>query len=402
MALTPAQMAKLRGQRDDVQQRLLSGNRKYLYLWGKNAVIKPGEVLVGRLGPRWDYLQQFILQNNKVVPNPEYDADLSVLIYQPIIEHWFPDRTNVGKRRKCTCRKLLGAAYRCPLCEVREALASGTEEERKAADDLEANELFLFNFIERGKELSAAGVPDWRILVAPPTIFTSVIDFMTGGKNEKFSRGEIFDPVKGYDISITRPDKQGIPYKVDCDPAVSRLYPVEKAATWTKPKHWASLLHDLSAEAEVESFEALYQYYYGELPDPSYYNSDEEAAAAAGEGPSQIDVSSGEFLPEQLDGQPGLGEGEPGADFPPAGDLSTPEDAAGFASPGEEPPPVAAPPVAAPPAAARRPPVAAPPVAARPAPPKPPVAATRPPARPAPAPQRAAPPARPAGPARRR
>lgn len=258
---------RLLGQRRKLQERANSGRRgaAYVSLTGKKAIVQPGQGILLRLLPRWDYASKFRKnpKTGKVEVDPGYkEAEAFVVGF----EHWW-DRD--GRTFRALCRKTLGEEEACPLCDVATALMEGGKpEEVKDGQRMQAHDVYLFNVVLRKKMYKEDGTPDIRILPVGWSVWDGIVKYMVGDEEgDQFVRGDITDPFEGYDIKISRPQGPAERYKVDCAPKPTRLFPKEEAAKW---QGWTGMLHDLVAEVNppnVPTFVEAYRLYWGHDPE---------------------------------------------------------------------------------------------------------------------------------------
>jgi hypothetical protein len=300
----------------EIKERMTSGNfTKSWNLTGKNAIVNPGEQVVVRFGPRWDIV---IEQNGKLVKNPDYVSGAEP-IFVIAFEHWWDADGN--KTQHEWCPKTYGPDEECPICVYAQALtqakanpAEGLSEEeaetrRKEGKRIAAKETFIFNAVvgQAGARRLADGKADFRIMAVPGTVFTAIVDIMTGGSDESFARGNIGDQADGYDIKLSRPAKGGNDrWQVQCAPNPTPLYDQKQAAAFA---NWPSLMVNLEKmlEKEMKSATDLFKAFFGR--DPEEGGAEEaavqeapEAQPAAQESTPAPDLAD-EFLPQPAAGQ---------------------------------------------------------------------------------------------------
>lgn len=335
--LDPTVAAEMNKQAKAAQERMTSGS--FVRSWdlgGKNAVVAEGAEVVVRLLPRWDYINSMKKDptTNKLVPNPDYrKGTMWALAY----EHWWtaPD----GKKTREWCTRSLSLQAACPICEASERLrVAANADDRKFGKDVSAREVYIFNaVIGKPRRIDQAKRADIRILKTPATVFVAVRKIMQGGEeaNAAFAKGDVTDPLQGYDLLFTRPVKNsGTQWQVACATAESRLFETDQAEQF---RGWPTMMTNVEEmlEKEVKDYTGLFKAYHGRDP-----------------------------RPEELPGQP-VGA-EPGAES-----VQAPADVSGFDAPVSAP--TAAPPLSPddefmPPPAASQPSPGRPASPAKPAP----------------------------------
>lgn len=367
----PEYSAAARERMRQQQQRFKEGrgSGKHVSLSGQNAIVEPGQTVIVRILPRWDFALKAFMQGPRGnwVKNPDYQPEEA---YAAGIEHWFtgPD----GKRKREWCRRSLDPDELCPICEFAAAHeGSSDDNERQAGFDMAGKDVVLYNVILRSRPFGEDGKPAIKILTVTPTLWLS-INREAAGQDESFSIGDYTDPETGYDWKIYRPAarKAGVKqesYSAEHASKPSRLYAEADAARW---RGWHAMLHDLDAEIRnnVKSYEELYRMVYG--TDPPVEQPDAGFEGSAEFPPETPEAAGAEFAPETPAAEAApetdaAAPGGPGADFdyPPMGTSEPVSPAAPprTAAPARTavPPRPAAPPAPAAPAPARR---AAPPL----------------------------------------
>lgn len=273
-----------------------------LQLSGKKADVEPGGSILLRLLPRWDYIKSFKrTADNKYVEDPSYEGGE---IFFEAREHWFDDHGGKRQREWCPAFHREGG---CPQCEAADAAdRSGTQEDKKRANDLRAKEVFLFNCVVRTDMYDEAGRPKIRVLPANRSIFKAISRLVRSeAEADGFSRGDISKPADGYDIKLLRPPAGSSErWAVDCAPKSSPLVPVADKDKW---KGWPSLLVDLpglTAEGNVKGYAELYKAMYGLDPEvapegqPSDTGGEPDWDGGAAEAPAPFgeeDISGSEI-----------------------------------------------------------------------------------------------------------
>jgi hypothetical protein len=184
---------------------------------------------------------------------------------------------------------------------------------------MRAKEAFLFNAIVRdrthGLLLNGDGRPDIRILSTNTAIFVAIRDLMTGGETSEFRRGNITDPIKGYNLLLRRPapiDKKAS-WTIICSPNPSPLYSKDEATTWGSWEEWTTQIHDIQAvfNEDIKSYDALYAKVRGGAPPESH-----ETAAASGNGATDDSpFGEAEAATEEATEAPASGDDDPFAGF---------------------------------------------------------------------------------------
>lgn len=346
MTTQPDWLKGMHGKASEVNERISGGGAflKRLNLTGKNAIVKPGGQVILRLLPRWDIKDAYLIQEGKMVHNPEYKTGPVFFI---AFEHWMDGEG--GNRIRVWCpltayvdtytmniTTQVDAHKICPFCQASDQLKNSPDsQDKKYGAELAKRESFLFNAVARDpitkrRMVDEHGLPDIRVLPAQGTIFVAISNIMTGGGEAEFGRGDITHPKTGYDIKLTRPQGSGQRWTVEVAPNSSPMISDEERPIW---KDWTNQLVDLKAWVmeEMKSYEELAKIYYG----------DQGAPVATGTAPA-VDPA-GFDLPASPPAP------LPQAAGPPA-DPTTPGPAAPpFVPPTQPAPPAAAPPT--PPAA---------------------------------------------------
>lgn len=347
MTQTPDWMRGMQGKATEVNERISGGGAflKRLNLTGKNAIVKPGGQVVLRLLPRWDIKNAYLVQEGKMVHNPEYKTGP---VFFVAYEHWMDGEG--GNRVRVWCPltayvdtytmgipKEVEAHKICPFCQASDQLkASPDSQDKKYGGELAKRESFLFNAVARDlvtkrRMLDEHGQPDIRVLPAQGTIFVAISNIMTGGGEAEFGRGDITNPKTGYDLKLTRPQGTGQRWQVEVAPNSSPMISDEERSAW---KDWVNQLVDLKAWVmeEMKGYEELAKIYYGDAGAPA------APTAALPADPSGFDMPAAQ--------QPG-----PPAAAPPADPTPGPHHAPPIAPPAATPPaptPAAGPPAAVP------------------------------------------------------
>ncbi len=263
--LSEAVRLAMLAKRQQVMDRQQSGTFTPSWnLTGKNAVVSQGDDVIVRFGPRWD-IALFDEKGKFVKWNPEYVSGAEP-IFVSVYEHWWD--ADGGKIGHAWCPRTLNIDAECPVCLASQfLLKSANEDDRKEGKRIAAKEVFIFNAVVGVPRKLADKVADFRILAVPGTIYTAVTDIMTGGSDSSFARGNIGDPVEGYDLKLTRPRAGGNDrWKVDCSPTPTRLFDDKQAAAF---KGWPEMLTDLDKmiESEMKTPLDLFKQYYGRDPE---------------------------------------------------------------------------------------------------------------------------------------
>ena len=269
--ISDAVRAKMQATAQSVRDGMKQSGRtsRVFDLTGKNAIVQPGAAVVGRFLPRWDIGQKVLWQDNQWVPNPQYVDDL---VYHVAFEHWWDDKE--GKPSRAWCLKNFDENAACPICEAADDLFhSPNGEDRKGAKRIGAKKALLYNFIpgKSGKRaLTDQGKPDIGAISVPGPVFVKLSAFMTGSSvkdeaDSAFVLGDITDPREGYDIALKRPAAQGDRWDADAARQPSPLFTPQEAQAF---QGWMDRLVDLPSmvEKELESYDTLYQRYYGAAP----------------------------------------------------------------------------------------------------------------------------------------
>ena len=326
MEYSDAARARMRAQAQRFKEGRASG--KHVSLTGANAIAEPGQTVVVRILPRWDFVKKAYMTDPKTkvtVKNPAYQPEEA---YATGIEHWFSGGAD-GKRKREWCRRSLNDDELCPLCEAAAAYkGSSDENERALGNDMDGRDIVLYNVILRKSPFGEDNRPAVKILSVSPTLWLSINRSAAGsdtGEDSGFSIGDYTDWENGYDWKIYRPAarKAGVKqesYSAEHAPEKSRLYPVDQAARW---KGWQSLLHDLDAEihGNVKSYAELYKMIYGVEPD-TQLAPEAEPEQELGAEDAALTPPGDDLPPDPMDagddvGSPG-DEGEPDFDLPEA------------------------------------------------------------------------------------
>lgn len=167
------------------------------------------------------------------------------LPFHPCKQHWVTD-PGTGKKRTVVCRQL--AKEPCPLCDyVQELLATGDPNDKKLADEMNANFDYLANVEDQDEPETI------KILRVKPTLYKSLIgtDEKTRAASLRSKSGDFMDPVTGYLVEVTKYDTA--PWYTS---AVARDQDDQKIKAPAK-RHLGPKLHDLSKETIVPALSVV-------------------------------------------------------------------------------------------------------------------------------------------------
>lgn len=313
--LSEAVRLAMLAKRQQVMDRQQSGTfTKSWNLTGKNAIVDPGSEVIVRFGPRWDIA---LFEKGKFTGwNKEYVSGAEP-IFVSVWEHWWD--ADGGKTGHAWCPRSLNVDAECPICFASQFLLKQTsDDEKKEGKRIAAKEVFIFNAVVGMPRKLADKAVDFRIIAVPGTIYTAVTDIMTGGSESSFARGNIGDPVEGYDLKLTRPRAGGNDrWKVDCSPNPTRLFDDKQAAAF---KGWPEMLVDLDKmiASEVKTPLDLFKQYYGRDPE----GDEVTAALTAAPSPDSSEASQGQTQAvEETNASPDLAD----EFLPPSGAKPTPK-----------------------------------------------------------------------------
>lgn len=254
----PAWLDEMRAESQRLRDREGSEPR-WWSLYGKRAIVAPGEKIRMRLLPRPSVANQYIrTPDGKVVRNPKYVPEK---IWVKAYEHWFQS----GDRRVHAWCLRMSEAGRCYICEQSELLRnSPNEHDRELGYDLRAREVFIFAAAvgkPGARKMRSDGRPDFRLVPFPGTVFAALADIMAGDESEGLARGDISDFRTGRDIIVTRPAGQGSRWAVrECDP--SPLFLPEEREAWAD---WITLIPDIAGivQSELVTYDRMKALYEG-------------------------------------------------------------------------------------------------------------------------------------------
>jgi len=221
-------------------------------LSGKNAIVQPGGSATIRLLPGG-------------TDDPEE-------VYFQAKQHWIDTVTPKGQFRiPVWCPSTFDE--RCPICEHGDTLARSMDPaDKKAAPSMNPRLVFLWNAIQgkSGARKMDDGVPKVGYITISDTMCSKIFSLMTGGEDQEFAYGAIYDPVEGYDLRFIRPAKQGEQWDVKAAPRPSLLFKgVDSDKTPREWKGWTDRLIDLAdvVRTEMKDFSEIYKMLHGEDPD---------------------------------------------------------------------------------------------------------------------------------------